>query len=432
MDIFEEGVFIEKLESEMSQDFQDLPVVVIGAGPIGIAGAVHLQNRGLKFVLFEQSEKIAGAVEQWRHVSLFSPWKRNVDELSIKLLEKHGYKIPDMNGNPTGSDFIDEYLAPLAATDELTSHIKTGVKVIAVARMGVDKLKMNDKKSPFVVRVKTKQGIKEVQARGIIDASGTWRNPNPLGASGIPAIGELENQKYLAGTLPDVLGSERARFADKRVLVVGNGYSAANTILALTELVKAAPKTKIYWAIRGKSVKHFYNRGHLSSKAVRWKIGQQIKELVETSNKLQIVNQFAINSFTEVADGVEVSGDTPEGKKSIVVDIIANGTGFRPNFDIHKEIYTDFDAAVEAPTRMLTFMQSTADHPKEVEFAGATAVSHPQSDFYVIGMKSYGRLPGFFLFFGYEQARVAVAALANDLEAAGPVTLKLPWNIEKY
>ncbi|MFT4185612.1 MAG: FAD-dependent oxidoreductase [Micrococcaceae bacterium] len=416
----------------MSQDSQDLPVVVIGAGPIGLATAAYLQDRGLKFVLFEQNEKIAGAIEQWRHISLFSPWKRNVDGLSLKLLDKHGYKIPDMNGNPTGAEFIDEYLAPLAATDELAPHIKTGIKVLTVARVGVDKLKMNDKKTPFLVRIKTPQGIKDVKARGIIDASGTWDTPNPLGASGIPAFGELENEKYLAGTLPDVLGSGRKCFTNRRVLVVGNGYSAANTILALSELAETEAETKIYWAIRGKSVKHFYNRGHLSKKAARWKIGERIRELVEKPGKLEILSQFAINGFNELSEGIEVIADTPEGEKSVVVDVITNGTGFRPNLDMHKEIYTDFDAAVEAPNRMLAFMQATASHPKEVEFAGAVAVSHPQPDFYVIGMKSYGRMPGFFLFFGYEQARVVAAAFADDWKAAGPVTLKLPWNIEKY
>ncbi|MFT4148544.1 MAG: NAD(P)-binding domain-containing protein [Micrococcaceae bacterium] len=416
----------------MPKDFYNLPIVVIGAGPIGLATAAYLQNYSLDFIVLEKCTTIAASIEKWRHVSLFSVWKRNVDALALQLLEKYGHHIPDMEACPTGAEFIEEYLKPLALTPELAPHIKLNVEVLAVARADVDKLKASMKQTPFVVRAKTAQGMQDIYARGVIDASGTWDNPSPLGASGIPALGEEQLSEHLAGTLPDVLGAQRERFANQRALVVGNGYSAANSILALSDLAEQESDTKIFWTVRGESVKHFYSKSHLSKKAARWLIGERLQNLLENSKALELIPQFSLKAFEQQNRGVRVIGSTPEGSKSLDVDVVINGTGFRPNLQMHREILTDFDIATETPARLVPFMEETAKHPVEVTFDGASALAHPQQDFYVIGMKSYGRKPGFFLFFGYEQAKVVAAAFAGDEKAAGPVVLQLPWNVEKY
>jgi hypothetical protein len=57
---------------------------------------------------------------------------------------------------------------------------------------------------------------------------------------------------------------------------------------------------------------------------------------------------------------------------------------------------------------------------------GARELAHPEKDFYIVGMKSYGRAPTFLLATGYEQARSVVAMLAGDTAAAERVELVLP------
>ena len=57
---------------------------------------------------------------------------------------------------------------------------------------------------------------------------------------------------------------------------------------------------------------------------------------------------------------------------------------------------------------------------------GARELAHPEKDFYIVGMKSYGRAPTFLLATGYEQARSVVAMLAGDVAAAERVELVLP------
>ncbi|MEW2359893.1 FAD-dependent oxidoreductase, partial [Spirillospora sp. NPDC029432] len=117
---------------------QESPVVVIGAGPIGLAAAAHLAERRLPFLVLEAGERAGAAVAEWGHVRLFSPWRYNIDAAARRLLEATGWTPPPADALPTGAELIRDYLAPLAALPELAGHIRTGTRVVAVTRQGVD------------------------------------------------------------------------------------------------------------------------------------------------------------------------------------------------------------------------------------------------------------------------------------------------------
>jgi hypothetical protein len=57
---------------------------------------------------------------------------------------------------------------------------------------------------------------------------------------------------------------------------------------------------------------------------------------------------------------------------------------------------------------------------------GVVELRQPETDFYIVGMKSYGRAPTFLMATGYEQVRSVAAELAGDHAAARDVRLKLP------
>ncbi|HET6214056.1 MAG TPA: FAD-dependent oxidoreductase, partial [Micromonosporaceae bacterium] len=239
----------------MSTEFLPLPVVVIGAGPVGLAAAAHLAERQIPFLVLEAGDGPASAIARWGHVRLFSPWRYNTDAAAVRLLAASGWTAPDPEALPTGAQLIDAYLRPLAELPQIAPHVRYGVRVEAVTRRGYDRVRTAGReRSPFVIRL---ANAEEVTARAVIDASGTWHTPNVLGGSGIAATGETALNGSVVPGLPDVSGADRPRFAGRHTVVVGSGASAATTLLALVELAERAPATTITWAIRGAATRAY-------------------------------------------------------------------------------------------------------------------------------------------------------------------------------
>src|SRR3954447_3385839 len=288
-----------------------LPIAVIGAGPVGLAAAAHLAERGLPFVVLEAGDTPAAAVREWGHVRLFSPWRYNIDGAAAKLLADAGWQRPEDEQLPTGAQLADESLQPLADLPGLQPHVRYGARVAAVTRAGLDRLRTAGRPdTPFLIRLGTGE---DIPARAVLDASGTWHTPNVLGASGIPAHGEDSAVAYVSSALPDVLGRDRDRFAGRRVLVVGAGHSAANTLLSLAEL----PGTSVTWAIRSSSPFRTYGGEADDALPARGALGSRLREHVE-SGAITLLTGFGVQRLAEVQDGVEVS----DGTRSVVVDRI--------------------------------------------------------------------------------------------------------------
>ena len=416
-----------------------LPVIVIGAGPVGLAAAAHLLERGLEPLVLEAGEQVGAAIRQWRHVRLFSPWRYDVDAAAARLLEPTGWEHPELTGLPTGGDLVERYLAPLAATDQLAPRIRTGSRVVAVSRVGLDKTRSAGRdERPFLVRVQHADGlgatvVTDHHARAVIDASGTWEQRNPLGVSGLPAVGEAEAAPFLAGPLPDVLGADRDRFAGRRVLVVGAGHSATSTLLHLVALADEDPAdglaTRILWAVRGASAERTFGGGDLDGLPARGALGSRLRRAVE-SGRIELHTEVAVSALEPRtgADGDEVVvvATTPTGEQRLVVDVVAAATGFRPDLGMLRELRLDLDPGVEAPSRLAPMIDPEFHSCGTVPPHGADALAHPEAGFFIAGMKSYGRAPTFLLATGYEQVRSIAAHLAGDIEAAADVRLDLP------
>jgi thioredoxin reductase len=403
-------------------------VAVIGAGPVGLAAAAHLVERGLTPIVLEAGEGPADAVRQWGHVRLFSPWRFDIDSAARRLLEAQGWTEPDPDGLPTGDELIDAYLAPLAKTPELSPRIRYGTRVTAVARLGVDKTRTIDRDGrPYLVRTRTDAGEwADLVVDAVIDASGTWGQRNPLGAHGLAAPGEDHAAAWAAGPLPDVLGAERDRFAGKRTLVVGMGHSAANTLLSLARLAEAEPGTSVTWAIRGDSPARLYGGGSADALPARGTIGTRLRELVE-AGAIALVTGFTIDRFTTHEDGsVAVVGSVGGVEHVIEADQVAAATGFRPDLEMLREIRLDLDAIVEAPAKLAPLIDPNFHSCGTVPPHGEADLAQPDDGFYLAGMKSYGRAPTFLLATGYEQVRSVAAARAGDREGADKVELDLP------
>lgn len=409
-----------------------LPVVVIGAGPVGLAAAAHLLERGLEPVVLEAGDGPGAAVADWGHVRLFSPWRYDVDAAARRLLEATGtWAAPDPDRLPTGAELVRDYLAPLAATPALRERVVYRTWVTAVARDGADRTRsLGRDRRPYLVRTVGPGGaVRDLRARAVVDASGTYAHPNPIGASGLPAPGEAEAAAFVAGPLPDVLGAERERFAGRHTLVVGMGHSAANTLLSLVRLAEEAPGTRVTWAIRGGSARRLYGGGQADELPARGELGTRLRAAVE-AGRLELITRTTIERLEPGAERVRVRGTGRrggvDGVLDLTVDRIVNATGFRPDLDMLREVRLELDPVVEAPARLAPLIDPNLHSCGTVPPHGEAVLAQPDAGFYLAGTKSYGRAPTFLLATGYEQVRSIAAALAGDRASADVVQLDLP------
>lgn len=407
-----------------------LPVIVIGAGPVGLAAAAHLVERGQDPLVLEAGDHVGDAIRRWGHTRLFSPWRYNIDEAAARLLEtSSGWVAPEPEELPTGTELVQRYLQPLAATTALTGRIRTGSRVVAISRLGMDKTRTTDRvDAPFLVRIQhADQTSEDLQASAVIDASGTWSTPNPLGRAGLEAPGEAEARSagHITEPLPDVTGRDRGRFAGRHVLVVGAGHSAANTLLDLGDLADTEPGTRISWAIRSADATKVYGGEDRDELAARGALGSRLRRLVE-SGVIEVHPSCTIAGFSHSDDGLTVRTLTPHGDRDMHVDVLIPATGFRPDLGPLSELRLELDPAVEAPLQLGPLIDPEFHSCGSVAPYGERLLAHPEPGFYIVGMKSYGRAPTFLMATGYEQVRSIAAALAGDRAAADDVQLDLP------
>jgi cation diffusion facilitator CzcD-associated flavoprotein CzcO len=403
-----------------------LPVAIIGAGPIGLAAAANLAERGIDFVVLEAGDEVAASVRAWGHTRLFSPWKHLVDPASQRLLEEQGWQLPDPERAPTGAEFVEKYVAPLAEIEEIASRIRTGVEVIGISRDGMDRTRTRGRAgTPFAVRVRTGTGmIEDMRARAVIDASGTYLSPNPLSSSGLELLGMAEIADRVTPALPDVLGRDRALFAGRKVTVVGAGHSAANTLLGLVELARHEPGTTVTWLIRNAQAVRVSSSAD-DELADRARLGSRVDRAV-ADGRITLLDGFEIIRGRGTAEAVELVGHRRGEVVVHATDVVVNATGFRPDLDMLREIRLELDEIVEAPKRLAPLIDPNVHSCGTVQPHGFRELSHPEQGFFIVGMKSYGRAPTFLLATGYEQVRSVTAWLAGDTASASKVDLVLP------
>lgn len=402
-----------------------LPVAIIGAGPIGLAAAAQLQARGLEPLVLEAGAEIGHAVRAWRHVRMFSPWAFNMDAAAHALLEAGGWVAPDPDAYPTGGDLVDRYLEPLAAA--LRGRIRTGACVVGVARRDVGRLHNSEGRdtAPFVLHVETCCGIQAIEARAVIDCSGTWHAPNPAGSHGMPAPGEIAHADRIAHGIPDVLGADRSTYAGRTTLVVGAGHSAMNVVLDLGDLAQDAPGTRILWAFRRPLGAVNFGGGARDGLAQRGALGARAQSLVE-SGVVTALAPFLIDRIAAADGSLTVTGRQDGRATTVQADRMIVAAGFRPDLSFLREVRLGLDPAVEATPALAPLIDPNLHSCGTVRPHGEAELRHPEAAFYIAGMKSYGRATTFLLATGHEQVRSIAAFLAGDIAAARRVELVLP------
>ncbi|AYG03468.1 FAD-dependent oxidoreductase [Gryllotalpicola protaetiae] len=397
---------------------EQLPVVIIGAGPQGLAAAAHLLERGIEPVVLEKGFGAGAAVSEWGHVRLFSEWPELVDQASRRLLEQGGWAAP-LTGYPTGGEWVKEYLAPLAAA--LGSRVRTSATVTGVSRVGRDRVVDSGRASqPFTVHMQHADGSEgRLLARAVLDASGTWEQPNPAGAEGLPALDE--RAAAAAGQVEYRIPASVSELSGKHVVVVGSGHSAAHAVIRLAGLVQREPGTRVDWAIRRGTLAGFGSAD--DQLAARGALGGRARKVVE-DGRVNLVPGFRTAEIRQDDEGLALVSD--DGQEITGVNHVFALTGFRPELSFLSEVRTALDPSLQAVAGLASEIDPNVHSCGTVRATGALELAQPEPGFYIIGAKSYGRAPTFLALTGYEQVRSVVAELAGDHEAAARNELVLP------
>ncbi|GAA1429492.1 NAD(P)-binding domain-containing protein [Streptomyces thermospinosisporus] len=405
----------------------ELPVVVIGAGPVGLAAAAHLVDRGIEPLVLEAGAAAGAAVREWSHVRLFSPWGEVVDPAAEKLLAPTGWSRPDPAAYPSGGDWANLYLQPLA--DALGERVRYGARVTGVSRAGRDRIVDADReRQPFVVQVAHAGGREErLLARAVVDASGTWSTPSPAGGSGLPALGEKASSDRITYRVPDVKDpAVRARYAGRRIAVIGSGASAFTALVYLADLARSddGRGTKAVWILRRGISGSTFGGGEADQLPARGALGLAAKAAVDEGHA-DAVTGFRTEAIERDPDGrLILAGE--DGRRLDPVDEVIVLTGFRPDLSFLDELRLRLDERLQAPVALAPLIDPNQHSCGTVYPHGHRELTHPEQGVYLVGMKSYGRAPTFLAMTGYEQVRSVAAAIAGDLESADRVELTLP------
>jgi hypothetical protein len=389
-------------------------VLILGAGPTGLEAGLAAVEAGLDFTILEIADGPAGNVRSWGHVRAFTPWSMNVSVLAREQLAAADIRVPDGDRCPTGHDLIRDLLRPIAELPELAPLIRYGMRALEIGRDGLLK---NDEigtpqrgEMPFRVLVEQAGEESLIFADIVLDCTGNYHNPNPLGRSGIHAPGERSVADSIVREVPDVLGNE-SDWSGKRILVVGAGYSAQTAARDQAELRSRHPDTEVTWAMlsQAPTLGEVENdplperaalvtsaRGLMSAaksgtsdhRGIDVRLGRSVEVLLRTSAGIEVTLRNSLTDETE----------------SVVVDRIIALTGYVGDHTIYRQLQVHECWATSGPMKLSAALLASssvdclAQTGQEVD-----VLRNPEPDFFILGAKSYGRNSTFLMRVGWEQ-----------------------------
>ena len=416
----------DETQENMTID-KELPIAIVGAGPVGLAAAAHLIQYKQKVIILEAGTEVGANILTWKHIKLFSQWKYNIDKAASSLLEKYKWKKPNLEEIPTGKELVENYLIPLSKIPEIHEVIALNTKVISIAKKNIDKMKTANRENvPFVIYTEHEGSIQAIEARAVIDATGTWGNPNPANSSGV----WLKSEKYLKENifygLPDILGESISRYKNKKVAVIGSGHSAINALLELGILKEKNPETEIIWIIRKERVEDSYGGEEKDALEARGLLGSRIHEIVDKGT-VQVYTSFRVDQLIKNTSTITIIGEIKGVKSEIeLIDEVIVNTGNRPNYSFLNELRTKVDFVTESVEAISPLIDPNLHSCGTVRPHGERELRQPEKNLYIVGSKSYGRAPTFLMATGYEQVRSIAAYIAGDIASSEKVELDLP------
>jgi len=349
-------------------------VLIIGAGPIGLALASRLKLANVAFLILEKGDTVGANILDWGHVNLFTNWKESLDKLSVKLLNKNGIEIKTTDSNPSGFDFVNHYLLKLASVFP-KDQIRYDSEVLSV--------QYNELDNEFVVNY-LKNGITErVNSKYVFDASGTWQNPTSLGNT------QAQYQDFICSGIPDSNYVQSIEKASK-IAIVGSGHSAMNSILQLS----MRQDLDLIWIVRSSHPRFGLSKVGGKSRNLE----NQIESLIKDGN-LKLSCGFQLQKMQIENQKLKIISD--KGEFITGIHKVISNIGSSPNHSLLKNIELNLDEKYAAPLKL--------SHKINPNLHSCDTVSYDfkdtlvaKSKYFLIGSKTFGRASNFLMSKGYE------------------------------
>ncbi|HEX8834092.1 MAG TPA: FAD-dependent oxidoreductase [Abditibacteriaceae bacterium] len=433
-------------------------IAIIGGGPIGMEAALYGVCAGYEVQLYERG-RLAENVRQWGHIGLFTEWARNRSPLAVRLLSEAGRELPDASATSSGDELAD-YILQLASLPQMRGRVAPQSEVISVTRERCLKSDFagdpRRAEFPFRILLRGAYGEKVKHFDAVIDATGVYATPNPMGNGGAPCVGETAVAGRIDYHLPDVAGRDRARFANRHTTVIGSGHSAASTLRSVGDLFDDFPQTRVTWIVRRDVPGHGlpFTLVPNDSSPHRDALHRRANELAQhpfvTFLPRTVVESVSYDRQFRL--GIK-NGD--DETSTYFCDNIAAHTGFRPDRTLWSELQVEVHPATDGPRALSSAIleqnrrsgtglstgyaekmpdekynritgenesaeadgcaTDNASQDRFLPVAGGPALLHTgEPNFYILGIKSYGRDAGFLMHNGFRQVRDAYKLISGD------------------
>ena len=385
-------------------------IAILGAGPIGLEAALAAAERGDDFTVFEAAPGVGGHVRRWGHVRTFTPWSMNVSPRMRAALPA----APDGPALPTGAQLVAELLEPVAALHALRGRIRCDTRVLAVGRKGLLKHEAtgDPRRAAAPLRLLVAgpgEDEQIVDADVVIDATGTYGNPNRLGDGGIDAVNERVFEERIERFLP-AFEQQPAAWAGRTILLTGAGHSAQTAAARLAEFARDAPGTRVVWAVRraepdwgAVAGDPLPQRAALSATAAQLAAG--------ASDALSVRAGYVTEALHGRGERIAVTLRNGHVKE-IEVDRILALNGGVGDHALYRQLQVHECYATAGPMRLAAAL-ATGDGGDCLAIAahGPEALRTPEPGFFILGAKSYGRDSRFLLQAGWRQVADVFEAL---------------------
>ena len=373
-------------------------VLVIGAGPMGIAAAIGASDRGHDVTVLERGE-VGASLRTWGPTRFFSPLHMNV---SPRMRELLGVGLPDGDALLTGPEYVDRVLLPLVERAPLAGRVHLGHSVVAIGRRGLTRTDYAGHplraERPFRVVCENDRAF---EAEVVLDASGGLVVPRPIGAGGLPALGEsrlarrpIRTLGALAAVLPELRG--------KSILVVGDGHSAANAI----GMLESVEDVRVIWAVRSPNRRPCEEVPN-DPLPERRSVVLRANALAEAPPPFLRVERRAM--IESVAQNNGRAAIALTGGRIVEAEFIAAFTGYRPDGGFLSELTVEISPVTEGGARLYRAISCITDC-LSVPAVKPDDLQSGEPGFFFVGSRSYGRSKTFLLQTGLAQLEVVLDA----------------------